>query len=116
MKVTNSFFFPSSGSMKGINYLCKEYIGLDEKQIRMIKRMKTRWCCCFRNYPMVCMTERSIWLLNSMGDDNSNGGDDSAGSDNSDEWGGYQYISAGHGDDLVSMETIFTLNDTCIRL
>jgi energy-coupling factor transporter ATP-binding protein EcfA2 len=77
-------FFPSSGSMKGINYLCKEYIGLDEKQIRMIKRMKTRWCCCFRNYPMVCMTERSIWLLNSMGDDNNNGADDSAESDNSD--------------------------------
>ena len=67
--------------MKGINYLCKEYIGLDEKQIRMIKRMKTRWCCCFRNYPMVCMTERSIWLLNSMGDNNNNGTDDSAESD-----------------------------------
>jgi hypothetical protein len=70
--------FPSSGSMKGINYLCKEYIGLDEKQIRMIKRTKTRWCCCFRNYPMLCMTERSIWLLNSMGDDNNNGTEDSA--------------------------------------
>jgi hypothetical protein len=27
---------------------------------------------------MVCMTERSIWLLNSMGDDNNNGTDDSA--------------------------------------
>lgn len=68
-------FFPSSGSMKGINYLCKEYIGLDEKQIRMIKKMKTRWCCCFRNYPMVCMTERSIWLLNSMGEDDSQDSD-----------------------------------------
>ena len=33
---------------------------------------------------MVCMTERSIWLLNSMGDDNNNGTDDSAESDNSD--------------------------------
>jgi hypothetical protein len=30
----------------------------------------------------VCMmTERSIWLLNSMGDDNNNGTDDSAESD-----------------------------------
>ncbi len=64
--------------MKGINYLCKEYIGLDEKQTRIIKRTKTRWCCCFRNYPMVCMTERSIWLLNSMGENNHNGADDSA--------------------------------------
>ncbi len=27
------------------------------------------------------MTERSIWLLNSMGDDNNNGTDDSAESD-----------------------------------
>jgi hypothetical protein len=30
---------------------------------------------------MVCMTERSIWLLNSMGGDNNNSADDSAESD-----------------------------------
>ena len=29
----------------------------------------------------VCMTERSIWLLNSMGGDNNNSADDSAESD-----------------------------------
>jgi hypothetical protein len=27
---------------------------------------------------MVCMTERSIWLLNSMGENTNNGADDSA--------------------------------------
>jgi hypothetical protein len=78
--------------MLGIIYLCKEYIGSDEKQLRVIKRMKTRWGCCFRNYPMVCMTERSIWLLNSMGGDNNNGADDSAGSDG--DLGGGISISA----------------------
>ena len=94
--------------MKGINYLCKEYIGLDEKQIRMIKRMKTRWCCCFRNYPMVCMTERSIWLLNSMGGDNNNSADDSAESDS--DWGDegkYQYMKS--GETVVTKRTVWTI-------
>ncbi len=34
--------------------------GLDKKQIRMIKKMKTRWCCCFRNYPMVRISTQSM--------------------------------------------------------
>lgn len=73
-------FFAHSGAMKGINYLCKEYIGLDDKQVRAIKKLPSRWTCCFRSYPQICMTERNIWLLNSMGEQNT----DSSNSDDSD--------------------------------
>jgi tRNA uridine 5-carbamoylmethylation protein Kti12 len=56
-------YFPHSGSMKGINYLLKEYIGFDNKEIKAIKKLKTRWCCIFKNYPQLAMTERNLWLL-----------------------------------------------------
>jgi hypothetical protein len=74
-------FFPSAGAMKGTNYLCKEYIGLDDKQIKYIKKLKTRWCCCFRNYPMIAMCERNMWLINSMGDSDSDDSDSDPASD-----------------------------------
>jgi energy-coupling factor transporter ATP-binding protein EcfA2 len=56
-------YFPHSGSMKGINYLLKEYIGFDNKEIKAIKKLKSRWCCIFKNYPQLAMTERNLWLL-----------------------------------------------------
>lgn len=61
-------YFPHSGSMKGINYLLKEYIGFDNKEIKAIKKLKTRWCCIFKNYPQLAMTERNLWLLADDGD------------------------------------------------
>jgi energy-coupling factor transporter ATP-binding protein EcfA2 len=61
-------YFPHSGSMKGINYLLKEYIGFDNKEIKAIKRLKSRWCCIFKNYPQLAMTERNLWLLAEDGD------------------------------------------------
>lgn len=61
-------YFPHSGSMKGINYLLKEYVGFDNNEIKAIKRLKTRWCCIFKNYPQLAMTERNLWLLAEDGD------------------------------------------------
>jgi hypothetical protein len=29
----------------------------------MIKKMKTRWCVIYKNYPQIVMTEKDIWLL-----------------------------------------------------
>ncbi len=56
-------YFPHSGSMKGINYLLKEYVGFDNNEIKAIKKLKSRWCCIFKNYPQLAMTERNLWLL-----------------------------------------------------
>jgi GTPase SAR1 family protein len=56
-------YFPHSGSLRGTRYLLEQYVGLDIKQIMEIKKMDTRWCCIFKNYPQVVMTERACWLL-----------------------------------------------------
>jgi hypothetical protein len=40
-----------------------EYVGFDKDDIKMIKKMKTRWCCIYKNYPQVVMTEKDIWIL-----------------------------------------------------
>lgn len=61
-------YFPHSGSMKGINYLLKEYVGFDNHEIKAIKKLKSRWCCIFKNYPQLAMTERNLWLLAEDGD------------------------------------------------
>ena len=55
-------YFPHSASAK-IRYLLQEYIGLDVKQIRYIKKQKSRWCTIFKNYPMTYMLEHEVGLL-----------------------------------------------------
>lgn len=70
-------YFPHSGSAKGTNYMLTEYVGFDKDDIKMVKRMKSRWCCIFKNYPQIAMTEKDIWLLNNEVDDSD---DDSEGS------------------------------------
>jgi hypothetical protein len=41
----------------------EQYVGLDIKDIMKIKGLDTRWCCIFKNYPTVVMTEKNCWLL-----------------------------------------------------
>lgn len=55
--------FPHSGSKRGLNYLCMEYLGLDKSDIVRMKKSKSRWATIFKNYPNVIMTERCIWSL-----------------------------------------------------
>ena len=56
-------YFPHSGSAKALKYLLTEYLGLDKVSMAKIKKLKTRWCCVFKNYPSIAMTEKNIWLL-----------------------------------------------------
>lgn len=56
-------YFPHSGSAKALKYLLTEYLGLDKVSMAKIKKLKTRWCCVFKNYPTIAMTERNMWLL-----------------------------------------------------
>ena len=41
--------------------LC-DYLGLDKNINKKLKKMKTRWCSYYKNYPSIMMTEHSIWL------------------------------------------------------
>jgi hypothetical protein len=36
---------------------------MDIKDILAIKKLDTRWCCIFKNYPQVVMTEKQCWML-----------------------------------------------------
>lgn len=56
-------YFPHSGSVRGINYLLTDYVGLTKEDIQIIKGMKSRWCCIFKNYPQIAMTERQLWFV-----------------------------------------------------
>jgi hypothetical protein len=54
-------FFPHSGSTHGLKYLLEKYVGLDKNELKKIKKMNSRWCCIFKNYPQVIMTENVIY-------------------------------------------------------
>jgi hypothetical protein len=52
--------------MRGTRYLFEQNVGLDKDMISKIKRMSTRWCCVFKNYPQAVMTQRRIMLASMM--------------------------------------------------
>lgn len=54
--------FPHGSSARGLKYLCEQYLGLDSKDLKEMKKKKSRWACIFKNYPMVCVCEKDIWL------------------------------------------------------
>ena len=56
-------YFPHSGGGRGTKYLLTEYLGLENKTIQKIKKLKTRWCCIFKNYPQFCLTEHDAFLI-----------------------------------------------------
>lgn len=62
-------YFPHSGSQRGTRYLLESYVGLDKNMIAKIKKMPSRWCCVFKNYPQAVMTTRRVMLATDMDDD-----------------------------------------------
>ena len=61
-------YFPNAGSIHGINYLLKEYVGIDKTIIQKIKKSKSRWCCIGRQYPQIILLEHDIFTLASQDD------------------------------------------------
>jgi len=55
-------YFPQSGNGVSMKRLLVDYLGIDKKTISKIKKMKTRWCTLFKNYPQILMTETCMWL------------------------------------------------------
>lgn len=49
-------------------------MGLDNNEIKKIKKMNTRFATVFRNYPSAIMTEKSLFLLANMDDDDKKEG------------------------------------------
>ena len=60
--------FPNSASGM-IKYLLIDYLGLDKKMVQYFRTQNSRWCCVFKNYPMVYVLEHEIGLLSHLDDD-----------------------------------------------
>lgn len=60
---SDSIFFPCSSGKYNINRLLKNYVGLDNKQIKYILDLPSRWVCVHRNFPMYVVSEREIFFL-----------------------------------------------------
>ena len=58
-------YFPF-GSNRATNYVLENYIGIDKKEIKYIKTLKTRFACIFKNYPQSCLTEHNLFAISDL--------------------------------------------------
>jgi len=70
-------FFPSSMTSHSLKYLCMTYVGLDNKQCKLLQKEKSRWICSFKSCPSVLMTMNKICFASDYGDANMKKSDDS---------------------------------------
>jgi hypothetical protein len=62
-------YFPNAGAGRQVRYFLENYAGLDLKEMKRIKKMKTRWATIFKMYPMCVMTEKDIFTFDDLNDD-----------------------------------------------
>lgn len=62
-------YFPHSGSAGQMKRLLTEYLGLDSKTLKRVRKQQTRWATVFKNYPMAILTEKLLFSLNTDSDD-----------------------------------------------
>lgn len=55
-------FFPQSGAKMHMQYLCEKYGNISKKDLEIIRKSNTRWCCILRTYPNMIMTEKKIFI------------------------------------------------------
>ena len=56
-------YFPHSGSVRGINYLLQDYVGLSKEEISYIKKQNSRWACIYKNFPQIIMLEKQMFFV-----------------------------------------------------
>ena len=61
---TKIVVYPHACSAHALKYLLGTHVGIDNDEIKNIKRLGSRWVCFDRNYPQVMYSERHIKLLN----------------------------------------------------
>jgi hypothetical protein len=58
--------FPSTMGNGAIKYLFDKYLGLDNKEIKKIKKIKTRWICVMKSYPKVIIAQKEMFIPSLM--------------------------------------------------
>jgi Cdc6-like AAA superfamily ATPase len=61
--------FPHGLGGRSLKYLLDQYLGLDKHQIKKLKKLKSRWVTIIKGYPMVVLSEKECYILNSNDDD-----------------------------------------------
>lgn len=62
-------YFPHAGAGRQQRYFLENYAGLDIKEMKRIKKMKTRWATIFKTYPMCVMTEKDLFTFDDLSDE-----------------------------------------------
>jgi hypothetical protein len=55
--------FPLSGNRRSISYALKNYCGFDEKDIKKILKVPSRWVTVGKTYPMYILHEKGAWII-----------------------------------------------------
>ncbi len=58
--------FPSAGAPASIKYVLKNYVGLEMKQIKSIKKLNSRWLAFKMTAPQVMISENKAIILNQL--------------------------------------------------
>ena len=58
--------FPSTMGNGAARYLFDKYLGLDNKEIKRIKKLKTRWVCVMKSYPKVIISQKEMFIPSLM--------------------------------------------------
>jgi hypothetical protein len=61
--------FPSGLGGKSIKYLLDNYFGLDKEQIKKIKKLNSRWVTIQKGFPMLVMSDKECFVLNTEEDE-----------------------------------------------
>ncbi len=56
-------FFCRSGSVQGVKYLLKTYVGLDKIGIQKILNLPSRWVTIHKNHPQYVLYEKGVYIL-----------------------------------------------------
>ena len=51
-----------------MKYLLDQYLGLDKQQIKKLKSLKSRWVSVVKGFPMIVLSEKEAYILNSQDD------------------------------------------------
>lgn len=57
--------FPANDN-KQLRYLLENYCGIDNKQMKFLKSLNSRWCCINKHYPQSIITEKHILMMSEI--------------------------------------------------
>jgi len=63
-EATHLILYPQNSSYHQLYYILKNYVGLDDKDTKELKKLGSRWICFHKNYPQYYVSQYKAKLLN----------------------------------------------------